>query len=421
MRRYHVPGVTMRIDSHIIPGRRRVPDFDAAGARHEIAGRVLGVDTTLDRMPVQLDVFMNEGDRFAGSDLDLLDHQISAGYHFGHGMLHLDPGVHLQEIKLLALRVVDELHRSGAPICDLRRETHSGVRHLTTHAMVDHGRRRFLDELLIAALGGAVALPQMHHVSFPVSEDLHLDVTGPRNEFFDIEHRIAECRSGLGSRRFDCAGEVTSLMHQPHAPSSAAGIGLDQKRKSYALCRVSRLLDRLDSTRSRDAWNARLLRNMYGSELFPHGFNRFRTGPDKQQSRVLAQACKCRPLGQKTVSGVKRLTAAAHCCGDQCLSPEIALARCCGPYAYRSGCQLRCETIPVNIRHCNDGLDPQSPAGTNDAHGDFATVCHKETLDDRHRWCNAMAMLQLQSASGRTRPSFHSPPGSALPHRPRLH
>ena len=210
-------------------------------------------------------------------------------------------------------------------------------------------------------------------------------------------------------------------MHQPHAASSAAGIGLDQKRKSYALCRASRVLDRLDSVRSRHARNPCLLRNMDGSELFPHGFNQFRTGPHKQQSGVLAHACKCRPFGQKTVSGVNRLTAAAQCCGDQCLGPEIALARCCGPYAYRSGRQPRCETIPVDVRHCNNGLDPQSLACTNNAHGDFATVCHEETLDDRHRWCNAIAMLQSQSASGRTRPSFHSPPGSALPPRPRLH
>src|SRR5260370_26701365 len=63
----------------------------------------------------------------------------------------------------------------------------------------------------------------------------------------------------------------------------------------------------------------------------------------------------------------------------------MALARRCRPYAHRSGCQLRWETIPINFRHRHHGLDSQSLTRTHDAHGDLATVCHEQAVDCRHR------------------------------------
>ena len=44
---------------------------------------------------------------------------------------------------------------------------------------VDGGRRRLLDDLLVAALDGAFPLEEVDDVAVGVAEDLHLDVAGP--------------------------------------------------------------------------------------------------------------------------------------------------------------------------------------------------------------------------------------------------
>src|SRR6516162_7891800 len=304
-------------------------------------------------------------------------------------MLHLDAGIHFQEIKIPALRVVYELHRPGTAIRHLSRETHRRLGHPMTKLIVDCRRWRLLDELLVTTLGRAVALPQMHDMALSIAEDLHFDVTSSRNEFFDIQRRIAECRSRLGSGRFDCASEVACCMHQSHAPPSAAGICLDQQRETDAICRVTRVLDGFDSVRSRHSWNACPLRDPDCGELFTHGLYRFRKRTDERQARLLAHPRKRGSFREKAVSGMNRLTTGAQCCRDQRLRLQITLARGCRSYADCPPRHLRCKTILVGLGNRHNGLDSQSLARSDDAHGYFTAVCHEQTRNSGHRCCNS--------------------------------
>src|SRR5205085_2976533 len=53
-------------------------------------------------------------------------------------------------------------------------------------------RGRLLDDLLMAALKGAVALEQVNDVSVPIPHDLDLDVSGTLQQLLQVNAAVAE-------------------------------------------------------------------------------------------------------------------------------------------------------------------------------------------------------------------------------------
>ena len=86
------------------------------GDGRELVG-ILGVDAALDGMAAHLDVALRKGQLLAGGDADLHLHDVDAGHPLGDRVLHLHPGVHLDEEELAVL--VQELERAGAAVADL--------------------------------------------------------------------------------------------------------------------------------------------------------------------------------------------------------------------------------------------------------------------------------------------------------------
>ena len=110
-------------------------------------------------------------------DPQLLGDEVEVGDLLGDAVLDLEAGVHLEEEELAVL--VEALDGAGADVaaaaCHLSpRLAHRGA------DLVDviRGGGRLLDQLLVAALGGTVALAHAHHVAVGVGEDLQLDVAG---------------------------------------------------------------------------------------------------------------------------------------------------------------------------------------------------------------------------------------------------
>ena len=69
-----------------------------------------------------------ERQRLAGGHADLGLDQVDAGDHFRHRMLHLDAGVHLDEVEV-ALPVDDELDRAGVGVVGGLDQPHGRVAH----------------------------------------------------------------------------------------------------------------------------------------------------------------------------------------------------------------------------------------------------------------------------------------------------
>jgi hypothetical protein len=87
------------IDPHIERlGRRREVD-QAADRRQEALVRVLCINPRFQRMAADRQLLLAQGQRLAGTDLQLPLDQVQAGDHFRHRMLDLQPRVHLHEIE----------------------------------------------------------------------------------------------------------------------------------------------------------------------------------------------------------------------------------------------------------------------------------------------------------------------------------
>ena len=170
---------------------------------------------------------MREGQRAALRDLKLQPHQVDPGHAFGHGMLDLDAGVHLQEIEA-AVVVEQELDRARADIADRRGRLDGGRAHLRAKFGRHRRRRRFLDQLLMAALDRAVALAQMDDCPLLVAEHLDLDMARAEQRALDQETAVAERALGLGggwrSAASSSSGARTIRMPRPPPPALALTI-----------------------------------------------------------------------------------------------------------------------------------------------------------------------------------------------------
>ncbi len=82
--------------------------------------------------------------------------------------------------------------------------------------------RRTLDDLLVAALDGTVALEQMHDIAMGIAQNLAFDVTGTLDQLFEIDLVLAERghRLALGFGHF--RGQILRVANGAHAAPAAA-------------------------------------------------------------------------------------------------------------------------------------------------------------------------------------------------------
>ena len=261
------------------------------------------------------DGFLGSRQRLAGGDAQLPFHQVEAGDHFGHRVFDLQPGVHLQEEEAGFVR--DEFHRAGADIADRARRGDGGLAHGVAAIIVEAGRGRFLDHLLVAALHRAVALEQMHDVAVRVGEDLHLDVARPCQIALDQHAVVAERRGGFLLRRGEGGGKFAGRCDDAHAAAAAAGDRLDQHGKADARCLVGEERVVLPvaviagQQRHAGAFHQRL-----GGGLGAHGAHRRRRRADEDDARRGAGFGEGGVLREEAVAGMDRLGAARARGGD---------------------------------------------------------------------------------------------------------
>ena len=176
---------------------RGVVSGDLAVIGGEVVGGILGGDAALDGVAVEMHVLLTgQADLRAAEGIARRHQQlgaddIHAGDHFGDGVLHLNTGVHLDEVVMAGL-VHQKLHRTGADVVDGLGDLHRVLTQSLHRLLGDRPRGRVLHHLLIPALEGAVTLAQMVHVAVLVGQDLHLDVLGLHKELLNKDIAAAE-------------------------------------------------------------------------------------------------------------------------------------------------------------------------------------------------------------------------------------
>ncbi len=159
-------------------------------------------------MAVQSDFGLSEWQRLPVRHPQLPLHQIQPGDGFGDGVFDLQPGVHLHEIELAIGE--QEFHGARADVADFGRHQKSGGTHALANLLRQSGSGRFFDDLLVAALDGAVAIPQVDRMAVRIGEDLHFDVPGSRqvalHEECAVGKRALREPSCAGKRSCDLCG-----------------------------------------------------------------------------------------------------------------------------------------------------------------------------------------------------------------------
>lgn len=178
-------------------------------------------------MPANRDVLLPERQRLAVRDVNLQMHQIEPGNEFGHRVLDLKAGIHLEKIKILLL-IDEKLDGSGIRISGGLPDSNRDLAHPAAHIGIDNWRRRLFDHLLMPPLQRALALSQIYSVSVLVGRDLHFDVAGIDDRFLDIDFAVGERALGLaaGSSSADLSSSGAWTRRIPLPPPPAAAFSM---------------------------------------------------------------------------------------------------------------------------------------------------------------------------------------------------
>jgi hypothetical protein len=149
-------------------------------------------------------------------------------------VLHLQPRVHFQEVELAPLRVEHELDGAGGAVADALAQHDSRVVERTTQRRVQPGSGRLFDHLLVAALRGTISFTERNDVAAPVTEQLHLDVSGALDEAFQVHARVTEIVLTQPAHRLVRRRELVRAAAQRHADTAAASRALEHYREADA-------------------------------------------------------------------------------------------------------------------------------------------------------------------------------------------
>src|SRR4029078_10766980 len=128
------------------------------------------------------------------------------------------------------------------------------------------------DQLLVAALRGAVALAEVHDVSVRVAEHLDLDMARPLDELLHVERAVAErslrfCGGGVHRR-----GELALAPHYPHPAPASTSACLEETRIAHAPRLRLRSREGIDSLGARHPGHAGLGGEANCGDLVAHRF-----------------------------------------------------------------------------------------------------------------------------------------------------
>ena len=307
---------------------------DAAIVGDEVLLGVLGGDAALQRVAVQPDVLLRRhagfrrADRKTVEDVDLRLDDVDAGDLLGHRVLDLDARIDLDEVEFAGVGVLQELDRAGADIVGLVRELQRIAAEFLAQRLAEIGRRRALDDLLVAALDRAVALEQMHGVAMGVAEHLHLDMAGALDQLFEIDLVLAEGGLGLALALGHLAREVGFAADGAHAAAAAAPGRLQHHRIADF---GGELLHRLQVVGQRigrrDDRHADLDGEVARRDLVAEPAHRLRLRADEGDAGGRAGLGEFRAFRQQPVAGMDRVGARQPGDADHLLDRQIAFDR----------------------------------------------------------------------------------------------
>ncbi len=347
-----------------------------AAGRQEVAGRVLGADPRLDGVPGEGDVLLGEGEMLAGRDPQLPLHQVETGDELGDRVLDLEAGVHLhEEVRGGVLARDDELDGAGAAVAAGTGRLHGRLAHRGAGRLVQQDRGGLLDDLLVAALEGALALAEVDDVAVAVGQDLDLDVPGPVDPALDEQGVVAEGGAGLAAGGGDLVGQQRLVADQPHTLAAAARGRLEQHRHADLPGRGGQLAVVQPAARGAgDDRDAGLAHRLLGPDLVAHQLDGLGGRADEDQPGVRAGAGEGGVLGEEAVARMDCLGAGPGGRVQQPFHGQIALGGRGRTDPYGGVGLPHVPGVGVRVAEDGDRADAEGAQRTDDTDRDLAAV-----------------------------------------------
>mmetsp|Transcript_32105 Transcript_32105/g.81797 ORF Transcript_32105/g.81797 Transcript_32105/m.81797 type:complete len:271 (-) Transcript_32105:669-1481(-) len=182
-------------------------------------------------------------ERDAHRDVQLRAGQAHARDRLGHGVLHLQARVELEEVVVLGVEDVHVLDRARRLVAERSAQVDRRTLHVNEHVLVGDDGRALLEDLLEAALRRAVAPAEGDGVAVLVAHDLHLQVARTLAELHEEDGRAGHLAEHLR------VGGAQGLLVLGHADAlAAAALGrLEHDRVADAVGGCDGLFLRVDA------------------------------------------------------------------------------------------------------------------------------------------------------------------------------
>ena len=309
-------------------------------------------------------------------NLDLRPHQVDAGHHFGNRVLYLNAWVHLDEVPLFGIHVVQELHGAGVVVLDVLSQFHGRCAKLAAHSFIQRHAGGDFHNLLVPPLHGAIALVQVQHVAVLVTQNLHFNVLGTRYVFLKEHCGITKRPISLAASFIEQPLQILGLVYHAHAASAAAKGRLDDQREPNVFGHLHRLGAGGDGVicAGQNRHTSRLgQRACLG--LVTHLAQQLRAWPHKGKPSLGASLGKVSVLRQKSVAGMDVIHPALLSHLHDALNVQIRAHRALA-HTHQIGF-IRLKTVhsqTILLRVDCHGAHVHLRGGAENADGDLAAV-----------------------------------------------
>ena len=268
-----------------------------------------------------------------------------------------------------------ELYGAGVGIAGFAAQLAGKAAQLGAHFAGQLGRRRrFLNQLLVAALDGTVPFVKMQRAAVLVGNQLHFNMRGPLQIAFVEQAGIGKGGLRRLARALNDGFQFRHIVDYVDADAAAAGGGLDHHRKAQFPGSGDGFVVAHGFLGAGHHRETGFAGDAAGGKLVAHLAQNFLAGADEHDAFGFATAGQFAVFGEKTVAGMNGLGAGRAGGVQYGVNVEIRIGGRRRADADAFVGQPGVPGVPVGVGIDGHGGHAQPAAGAHNADGDFAPV-----------------------------------------------